>query len=53
MYLLVNLLIKLSMLQWRMGLRPLEIYSRPLGWRTTTVKNHWYIGLVYNIKMLP
>ena len=42
MYLLVNLLIKLSMLQWRKGSRPLEIYSRFLGWRAAPVKNYWY-----------
>jgi len=39
MYLLVNLLIKLSMLQCTQ----LEIHSRPLGWRAAPVKNHWYI----------
>jgi len=27
----------------RKGLRPLEIYWHPLGWRITPVKNHWHI----------
>jgi len=38
MYLLVNSLIKLSMLQCAQ----LEIYSPPLGWRAAPVKNHWF-----------
>ena len=51
MYLLVNLVIKLSMLQWCKVSCPLEIYSRPLGWLVAPVKNHWYI--LYNIETIP
>ena len=51
MFLLVNLLIKLSMLQWRKGSRPLEIYSRPLGWLAAPIRNHWYIPGVAKLRL--